>query len=233
MAATFIEPPPQHTSAPSSKETRVGAPAQPNASTAGAGAKETRIGPAPHAPQAFAPQQQGFAPQQKGFAQQQQQYAAPQNKSFMSSLTWVHFAGAGVAALVVLGVVIGLGVFALSGSNKGKEPVKPASLAEEPSKPAAPPVEQPSQAETQTTQPAGGSGTNAADAQVPGASPAGTTVIPIEQPPPAGGTVATSGSTQGSSRPAQKAPAQAKPKPADSGEAARKRREAALRALDQ
>src|SRR5947209_3666965 len=75
------------------KETRVGAPGS-FAPTQGARdpLKETRIGAGPAAaPQGHA-QPGGYAPQ-------------PAQQSFMSKLTWVHFAGAGVAAVVVVGLI--------------------------------------------------------------------------------------------------------------------------------
>jgi serine/threonine protein kinase len=232
LSATIIDPPPSSAGA-GAKETRIGGPVAPPAGRGGDGAaggggrmKETRIGVGPVAGagaggvQPVAPR--GFAPQHAPAQPQQQQ------KSFMSKLTWVHFAGAGALALVAVAVVVGLSIFALtSGSKKGKEPVKPAALAEEPAKPAPQPTEQPAQPAPPTT-PAGGlDQTTVGTPQTPGG---GTSVVPVGQPP----TVAASES-QGASRAAQKAPAQSKPKPADTGaaDAARKRREAALRALDQ
>jgi cytoskeletal protein RodZ len=151
----------------------------------------------------------------------------------MSKLTWVHFAGAGAAVLVVLGVIVGLGVIVLtSGSKKGKEPVKPAALTEESSKPAPQPTDQPSQQQaTQPTQPTTPPGGADQTTVVPGSGSNGTAVIPIQQPPAGSTTSATA--SDAPSRPAQKAPAQSRPKAADSGDAARKRRDAALKALDQ
>jgi serine/threonine-protein kinase len=215
------------------KETRIGPPSAPWAgghNQRGGGhnqMKETRMGAVagagaapPGSPQRFAP---GPAP-----AQQQ---------SFMSKLTWVHFAGAGAAVLVVLGLIVGVSIFVLtSGSKKGKEPLKPAALTEEPAKPAPQPTEQtPQQADQQTqpTTPPGGADQTTLGTQVPGSSNSGgTTVIPIEQPPAAGGATSAAAS-DAPPRPAQRAPAQSRPKAADSGDAARKRREAALKALDQ
>ncbi|MDT7806962.1 MAG: eukaryotic-like serine/threonine-protein kinase [Acidobacteriota bacterium] len=239
MSATLIGPPPE-TNAVAAKETRIGPPTVPP-SAAATGAKETRIGTGPVVAGAAARQPQGFAPpqQQQGFAPPQQQGFMPpqpppraQQQSFMSKLTWVHFAGAGAAALVVMGVIVGIAFFAFSGSKKAKEPLKPASLAEEPSKPTPQPTEQQPQP-VQPTTPADGGDQTTVGTQ----TPVGSTGIPVEHPPSVSTPVAASDSpTQGTSRTAQSKPAQAKPaqaKPADAGDAARKRREAALRALDQ
>jgi serine/threonine-protein kinase len=217
MAATIINQPAPNANA--AKETRIGAPPPPPHAAAAGGAKETRIGPAPAAAPQMPPQNFATAPPQ-GFAQPKP----------AGSKKWLYVAGAGVAAVVLLGVVVvGAALFAFKGGPGGKkEPVKPAALAEEPAKPAAQPAEQP-----QPAPPTAPSGTTAEQpaAVAPTAPPA---VVPIEQPASAGGQTAAAGS-QGASRTAQqpKTPAPPKPKPADSGDAARKRREAALRALDQ
>jgi serine/threonine-protein kinase len=235
MSATIIDPPPSASGA-GAKETRIGGPAV--APLAGrsdqpAGArgqmKETRIGVGPNAGAGAGVAGGPGAP--RGFAPQP---PPAQQQSFMSKLTWVHFAGAGAAALIAVVAVVGLSIFALSGSKKRKEPVKPAALTEEPAKPAPQPTDQQAQPAQPTTPPAGGTDqtTVGVPQQQPGSSSGGTPVVPVGPPP----TVAASES-QGASRPTQKAPAQSKPKPAaaDTGaaDAARKRREAALRALDQ
>jgi len=221
MAATIIDQPSANTASAAAKETRVGAAPMPPAA-AGAGAKETRIGAAPGGVGPRPPQQQGFVPM-----------PPPAQQKPAGSKKWIYIAGAAVAAVLVLGVmVVGVGIFALSGPSKGKEPVKPAALAGEPAKPATQPTEQtppaaPTADAAAGTQPAGGT----TDATL--APPSGTTLAPIEQPV-GGGTVPASGSTsQGTSRPAQQKPAQPKPRQADSADAARRKREAALRALDQ
>ncbi|MDT5295819.1 MAG: eukaryotic-like serine/threonine-protein kinase, partial [Acidobacteriota bacterium] len=236
MSATIIDPPPSASGA-GAKETRIGGPAV--APLAGrsdqpAGArgqmKETRIGVGPNAGAGAGVAGGPGAP--RGFAPQPP--PAQQQQSFMSKLTWVHFAGAGAAALIAVVAVVGLSIFALSGSKKRKEPIKPAALTEEPAKPAPPPTDQQTQPAQPTTPPAGGTDQTTVGVppqQQPGSSSGGTPVVPVGPPP----TVAASES-QGASRPAQRAPAQSKPKPAaDTGaaDAARKRREAALRALDQ
>jgi serine/threonine protein kinase len=218
LAQTIIGPPPGGIDA-AAKETRIGAPVTPPQPVGGA--KETRIGPAP------AQQQQGFRPQQQGFVP-----TPPVRQQSSGGKKWVLFAGAGLAAVVVLGViVVGVALFAFSGSKKGKEPVKPAALAEEP-KPTPQPSEQPSQTSepTQAAQPTSpGSGSNATDAQVPGATTGGTAVIPVEQPASSG----TGSPRTVQKQPTQRAPAAQQPRQTDAAEAARKKREAALRALDQ
>jgi serine/threonine-protein kinase len=121
LGATLIDARP-----PASKETRVGSTAQfaaeqqqqPQSSS-----KETRIG-APLPPQQFVQQpQQQFAQQhpiQQGFQ------PGPQQAAKKKGLTWVHFAGAGVAALFLIGILVGVGVFVLW--PRKVEPVKPSAL---------------------------------------------------------------------------------------------------------
>jgi eukaryotic-like serine/threonine-protein kinase len=226
LGATLIDMPTANT-ASAAKETRLGPPPQANA--AAAGAKETRVGPAPVAQGPRPPQPpQGFVPPP---------HAQPKPAG---SKKWIYIGAAAVAAVLVLGVmVVGVGIFALSGSKKGQEPVKPAALAEEPSKPAPQPTtEQAPQtaplpaADAATGQPSGGAPATGGTTDTTLAPPAGTGLAPIE--PPAGGNSTASSGSQGGSRPAQQPkPAQSKPKQADSADAARRKREAALRALDQ
>ncbi|MET0626359.1 MAG: protein kinase [Pyrinomonadaceae bacterium] len=229
MAATLIDMP----GAPASgaaKETRVGpAPTpQANANAAG-GAKETRIGPAPGAAQRPPQAPQGFMP--PPHAQQQKQGG---------SKKWIYIAGAGVAAVIAVGVVaVAVAFFAFSGSNQGKAPVKPAALAEEPAKPAPQPTVEPSTptappADSAAGQPPAGQPSTGGGATI--TPPAGSTLAPIDLP--AGGGTASNGSTsQGASRPASQPkaaqPKAAQPKQNDAADAARRKREAALRALDQ
>ncbi|MDQ3745856.1 MAG: protein kinase, partial [Acidobacteriota bacterium] len=95
MDATLINAP-FPASADAAKETRIGT----SGAFAGAGSqdlKATRIGTPPVA--APPPPPPGFAPPPQGFA--------PPRQSFFNRLTWVHFAGAGVAVLLVLGVAVG------------------------------------------------------------------------------------------------------------------------------
>jgi serine/threonine-protein kinase len=225
LAATIIDHPKPAANAPSAKETRIGPPPPPsqaNAAAAGAaGAKETRIGTGPAgAPQMQRPPQ-GFIP------------PPPPAQQSSGNRKWIYIGGAAVAGVLVIGVmVVGLGIFALSGSNKGKAPVKPAALAEEPVKPAPQPTAEPqtpAPADAANGQPAGGAPATGATTDMtvaPGSK--GTTLAPID--PPAGGNTVT---TSGASRPAQPRPTQPKPRQSDAADAARRKREAALRALDQ
>ncbi|HEX8559579.1 MAG TPA: protein kinase [Pyrinomonadaceae bacterium] len=241
LAATLIDQP-HAGAAPAAKETRIGPPPQAGAAAAaaaaGAGAKETRMGPAPSAQgtQGFAQgPPQGFRAPQAGV--QQQAPAGGGGKK------WLYIAGAGVAAVVVLGVVVvGAALLAFSGSKQGNQPVKPAALAEEPAKPAPQPtVEQVPQtvplppADAAAGQP--GAGQPAAGGDMTVAPPSGTALAPIDPPAAGGGSNASAGSQAGA-RPAAQQPRPAQPRPAqpkqnDSAEAARRKREAALRALDQ
>jgi serine/threonine-protein kinase len=226
LAATLIDMPGAH--APGgAKETRIGAAPTPQTNAAAAGAKETRVGAAPQRP----PQApQGFMPGPPPPHAQQKQGGGKK---------LIYVAGAGVAAVVVLGVVVvAVAFFAFKGSNQGKAPVKPAALAEEPAKPAPQPTaEQPQQPQTVPLAPAdaaAGQPSTGGDATV--APPAGTALAPID-PPAGAGTAASGSASQGASRAASQ-PKAAQPKPAqpkqnDAAEAARKKREAALRALDQ
>jgi serine/threonine-protein kinase len=221
LAATLIDMP--GAAKPStSKETRVGtAAAAPESSAAGAGAKETRIGAPPPPP---------LRPPPPGLIAQQHQ-VRPQSSG---SKKWIYIAGAGVAAVVVLGVlVVGGAFFAFRGKSA---PVKPAALAEQPAQPTPQPTtEQPTTpAAAEATQPNGGTAPPDTTA-LPSSGTRETPLAPIEAPASSGTSTAGSGSTaQGTSRTSTPRPAQPKPpKQNDAADAARKRREAALRALDQ
>ncbi|HWS87794.1 MAG TPA: serine/threonine-protein kinase, partial [Pyrinomonadaceae bacterium] len=121
LDATIIDKP---SPAINSKETRVAPPAQTPAAAAG-GAKETRVGAPPQQPQPFRPQQQP----PPGFQAQQHQ-VRPQ----AGSKKWIYIAGAGVAAVVLVGVlVVGGAFFFLKGS--GGPAVKPAALNDKPAAP--------------------------------------------------------------------------------------------------
>ncbi|MCA1619413.1 MAG: protein kinase [Acidobacteria bacterium] len=227
MAATLIDMPAGATASGGAKETRIGPAPAPQANAAAAGAKETRIGASPAAHGPRPPQgPQGFMPPQ----------AQPKPAG---SKKWIYIAGAGVAALVVLGVVVVAGAFfAFSGSKKAAEPVKPAALAEEPAKPAPQPTAeqapQTSPADAAASQPATGQPATGGTTDATLAKPSGTALAPIDQP--SGGTASTGSTSQGAARTAaaQPKPAQPKPKQSDaSADAARRKREAALRALDQ
>ncbi|MFL6285177.1 MAG: protein kinase domain-containing protein [Pyrinomonadaceae bacterium] len=115
LSATLID------AQPLSKETRVGSTAQfaeqqqPQRSS-----KETRVGASP---QQFVQPQQQFAqqhPVQQGFQ------PGPQQVAKKKGLTWVHFVGAGVAALFLIGILVGVGVFVLW--PRKVETVKPSAL---------------------------------------------------------------------------------------------------------
>jgi hypothetical protein len=124
LSATLVDAP-----RPNSKETRVSTPAefqpqQPQPSQTDA-LKATRIGGPPTAPPQQQPQQ--FAQQyplqpQQGFQPGPQQQPAAKKKGF----GLVHFAVAGVAALFLIAVVAGGGLYFLYGRNT--EPVKPSAL---------------------------------------------------------------------------------------------------------
>ena len=164
--------------------------------------------------------------------------AAPpqaQQQSFFSKLTWVHYAGAGVAALLVVGVVVGLAVFALTRGNK-VEPVKPKALTED-SKPAPQPTaaEQPAApTQTQGGTAQGSTGTPSAGdnggTNVP--PPSKTEVVPVTPVETSStGDAGRQSAGRNAAQPKPSAPAQ-RPRndaPAD----AAKRRKAALNALDQ
>ena len=224
LAATIIDQP-AAANRVTSKETRVGTAPPANAAT---GAKETRVGPPPQQP--FMP------PPPQGFAAQQHQ-VRPQSSG---SKKWIYIAGAGVAVVVIFGVLVVGGAFVFLRGNSAPTPVKPAALAEQPAAPQ-PTTEQPAApvAADTTTQPAG-------DVQAPngGTTPPDTTALPSSgtretplapiEPPASSGTATDASASQGTAR--TTAPRTTQPKPPkqnDSADAARKRREAALRALDQ
>jgi serine/threonine-protein kinase len=118
LSATLID------AQPHSKETRVGSTAQfaeqqqppPQHSS-----KETRVGAAP---QQFAQPPQQFAQQQHPIQQGFQ--PGPQQVAKKKGLTWVHFVGAGVAALFLISILVGVGVFVFW--PRKVEPVKPSAL---------------------------------------------------------------------------------------------------------
>lgn len=223
-----------------SKATRVGVSAEFNA--AGPEAfdpmKATRIGSplAPSAPAAYA--------QPNSYAQPAAAYGqpAPPSKSFLSKLTWVHFAGAGVAALVVLVVLVGGTLFALSGSKKTPAAAPPSALNEKPAtQPTAPESASEPQQPTTSTQASGGSD-SPSDVSSGNSS---TEIIPVNPGTPS--TADSGGSRQsvGGSRPAAStsapAPRAAAPAPAPrprnndaaAAAAAAAKRKKTLDALDQ
>jgi serine/threonine protein kinase len=197
------------------KETRLGNAAELAGGAGTAGGRdqlrETRLGvPGAHAPVAgrFAPTPQ----------------SAPTQPSFFSRLTWVHYAGAGVAVLAVFGVLVALSlVFLFSGGGK-KTPAETPAASKTVNQTVAPPPP------LTQEQPTGAPVTQGQNEQAaPATSESRPTAIPTQQPvavtPAQPG--APAAPRQASTRPA------AKPKGDSAAEAARRRREAALRALDQ
>jgi serine/threonine protein kinase len=234
MNATLINAPFPSSEA---KETRIGTPAAFNAAAA-EDLKATRIStqPVPAPPTPAAAPQQGFAPP-AAFSPMPQ--AAPQQKSFFGRLTWVHFAGAGVALLLVVGLVVGVAAFVLLRGRKA-EPVQPKALTED-SKPApqttatdeTPAPTQPTQADTaqgDTTAPPSGDVGNMSVTPSPAKTEA--TPAPAQTSPNGDAGRQTAGRTA-PQPPKQAAPQQpAKPRSDAAADAAR-RRKAALNALDQ
>jgi serine/threonine-protein kinase len=228
LAATLIQPPPASFT---EKETRISAPGQFPLAQGGQmpaqsnQMKETRIGAGPVAP--VAPPQ-AFRPQQPQPAQQSAKKS-----------TWIYFVGAGVAAVVIIGLLIGVGAFVLLSRPKPPEPVRPASLTDQPASKPAQPAEQPTQQVEQPTQPTEQQqpAPGATDQTTVGTQTGTTTALPVEQPAPR-----TSAAPEAPSQRAEKkAPSQSQPqqrKPADNGAAAaaaerERKRKAALNALDQ
>jgi serine/threonine-protein kinase len=209
------------------KETRLGMPGA--AAFAGAappaGAKETRLGTAAAVVPPHGYQQAGAPPQR--------QPAPAPSPSFFSKLKPVHYIGGGVAVLFILGVLIAFPLMLLSGSKNSDAPsgepvaTRPAPAAAEQPAPAA---EQPAAPTSQQagSQPSGVAGGDASTT-LPSSE---QSTVKSEAPLPAGGLKVG---------PAEKAPAKAASKPAapskpktDAAAAeAKRRREAALRALDQ
>jgi serine/threonine-protein kinase len=216
-----------------SKETRVGTT---GGYTGGAGAfdplKATRVGTSPGVNAFPPPAGNAFAPP-AGFAPTM----PPPPQSFMSKLTWVHYAGAGVAALFVLVALAGLSFFVLS-SRKAPAPVQPKALNEEPAKPSTQAGTQelapaPQQPPPPQTVPAQGDASAQLPPDVGTASDVKTADKPVDITPVA--PPAASSSVEGrqaASRPAQKSPAPARPR-VDASDDARRKRAAALRALEQ
>ena len=240
MAQTIIDGPAQPTAAQptaaaaapptaasAAKETRIGAPGQfAPAAPSGGGMKETRIGAAPVMAPAFG-QQPGFSPMPPPAAAQPPQ-------SFFSRLTWVHYAGAGIAAVVLVVVIAGGAAFALFGGDRTPDAPPAKALTDEPAKPAAPEPAAPAPQEPAPATAGGGTLTDAPtqpSALPPAEKPA--EVTPLPPAPPAQSAPAPRQGQAAGARPAppRPAPTQAqRPKPSDDA-AARRRR--ALEALDQ
>jgi serine/threonine-protein kinase len=205
LGATLID------ARPNSKETRVSSHGelqqQPPQQSRPDAMKATRIG-GPPAQQQFAQQPQQFAQQypQQNFRPSPQPSPAAKKKG----LTWIHFAGMGVAAILLIGVVVGVGFFVLYGRKP--EPVKPSALntpaatqptaqtptPESASQPPAPPQD----STTSSQSSAGGD-----SGQTP---PAG--FVPITPSEPSGGDKTTGGTR--ASAPAPRPAPTAAPRPA-------------------
>ena len=201
------------------KETRLGmAGAALSASAAaGAGAKETRLGTAMP------------RPYQAAGAEETPVVQAPQG-SFFSKLTPVHYIGGGVAALVVLGVLIAVPLMLLGGSKKEEQakPLATQPAAETPVTPPAIATPTTQQAETQPSSVGGGGDPSALPALGKPSS------VKTDAPLPLGGlTIDSPKTTSSSARPVAKPAAPSKPRNNDAAAEARRKREAALRALDQ
>ncbi len=207
------------------KETRIGvagaglagaaATVGAGAATAGAGAKETRIGTGLPPPPAYNP----------AGAHAALAATAPQG-SFLSNLTPVHYIGAGIGVLFILGVVLAVPLILLTGSKK-EAPQKPVVTKPATEAPSAPPTtEQPAAPQQAGTQPSAVGGT---DTPTPGGQSSVKAGAPL---PVSGAPVVTPPAAPGSSRQAAK-PAPQRPKVDAAADAARRKREAALKALDQ
>jgi len=222
MNATIIDPkPPMNPNA--AKETRVGtpgsfAPAQPQG--ARDAMKETRIGVGPMSGAAgpAGPQPQGFA-QPSGYAPQR-----PANQPSKGKSKLIYFAGAGVAALLVIGLVVGVGAYVLISRSKKAEPVKPAALTDQQPKPTQQPTTEPQH--------------SASDQTTVGTQTTDTNVIPVQQQPTVTAPPVTveapsqSGSRQAAARTPAPQPRPQQPQPAKSNNQ-KSAHQRALEALDQ
>ena len=219
---------------PSSKETRVGASAQLPPRQQPDPMKATRIGPSPAQQQQFA----GQFPAQPQPGLQQQQGLQPAKKK---GLTWVHFAGMGVAALFLVGIVAAVGLFFIYGRKP--ETVKPSAL-NQPSVPqptaaqtpeptpqtASQPTTPPQEQTTSTQSPAPPQGGDSAQSPPNG-------YVPITPSEPSGGDKQTTESGRHAAAPApaprQSQPPAPKPRNDTAAADAARRRAAAKAALDQ
>ena len=196
--------------------------------------KATRVGsPMGGAPNAFA------QPNAYGETARPGQPAQP-SQSFFSKLTWVHFAGAGVVVLIIFGVLVGGALFALSGSKKSPA-VTPTNVVKD--TPATQPTVQDSAGATQQAEAGTQSSGNSDSSMGSPTQPTSITPVPIDSSgqtvgskttPPTSASTSTSAPAPVQQRPASPPPSRPKSDGnAAAAEAARKKREAALRALDQ
>jgi serine/threonine-protein kinase len=164
---------------------------------------------------------------------------AASNQSFFSKLTWMHYAGAGVVALVILGVIVTVPLVLYFAGGK-KTPATPAAEAEQQQQQNAAPPSVTSEAPPPPTVPAAANPSAPTGSSVSGNDLPNATQQPVTAPPlltteqpvslptvqPAGAETPAAAQTRKAPKPA------AKPR-ADGAEAARRKRDAALRALDQ
>lgn len=132
LGAATAAPP----SKPAVKETRLGANAAAATTSNAPAMKATRLGVAEADPKTATQPQTAAA-------------NAKSNESFFSKLTWIHYAGAGIAAVFVLGVLTIIPLVLLAGSStnesSSKPPEKPAAIEVKEQKPevVAPPAAAP------------------------------------------------------------------------------------------
>jgi hypothetical protein len=233
MPPPSAAPPPPPAAAAAAKETRIGAPGEFAAAAPAASRemKETRLGVSPLAgPAAARPASFSPTPPPPAAAKQ----------SFFSRLTWVHYAGAGVAALVLAGVVVGGAAFFLfSGKNRTPQAPPAKALTDETVKPAAP--EPTATTPPEQTPATAGGGTTLEGAGAPAPAPTQPVTLPpaqAQRPPgvtpvqPAPRQGQGQSQTAGSRPPTPRAAPPQAQKPKSSDDAAARRRRA-LEALDQ
>lgn len=196
------------------KATRLGEPvAAPQSS---GGIKETRLGASvSSAPAASAPKSTRLAaaasyPAQTGPSQE----AAP---SFFSRLTWVHYAGAGAVALVLIGILTAVPIIMLAGASSEPAKVDEQKIVKPEERPQvveAPKPQQPALDQPPPQQQQLGSGVPAASNPGPSGSQGGE-LVPVESAP---------AGQKNSPKVVAEAPApkQAAPKPAPKKPAAKK-----------
>lgn len=186
------------------KETRLGVAGMAPSLATGAGAKETRLSTVPSLPPAY----------------QQAASGSPQ-ASFFSKLTPIHYIGAGIAVLVVFGLLIAAPLMLLGGSNK------PSAAAPVATKPA---VESPATPSAANDQPSVGTLPSAGGDVSPASN---QTTIKTDTAPLQASDLKVGSTEKASSKPAAKPAAPAKPKVDTAAAEAKRRRDAALKALDQ
>ena len=187
------------------KETRVGTRRSRPPPRPEPGAKETRVGPA-------AAQARRFGRSRRRASCAQQHQARPQS---VGSKKWIYIAGAGVAAVVVLGVLVVGGAFFFSRAGRsGPAPVKPAALADKPgprrSRPPSSRRRRPPRPTPPPRSPRGGAHATGAT-RCPSRRHAGTALAPIDAAGRRRRLDRRLRRSQGAHAPAQPKPAQPKP----------------------